>query len=778
MTEPPDHTNGEPRDSSLDDLVLDGYVLQRELSRGGQAIIFSAIKQSTGRKVAVKFFPGGSYATRKEKVRMDREVRVLAALDHPNIVSVIDRGETPDGSTYFVLEYVHGKTLAEYIDDFWEQRGATRGPEEIKALLRLFVRIADAVNAAHLRGVVHRDLKPSNIVVDSYGEPHILDFGVAMSSVPLTDDEGETLPSVTWTGEFLGSVQWASPEQAEGDQTRVDVRSDVYSLAVILYEMLTGDFPYEVFGTLPEVLKNITTAQPRPPSEVFAERVEDTTALDVPPIDSALDEIVLRALAKNRDDRYPTAGEMAKAIHAYLGGNTVSTLSPLRRARRPSHMLAILLGVLVVGGALFWASHRRAPSPDPVLETPAPRFMTHVFGYRMEAGEVVFEFDPRDYDTARMADGSLGSVQDVVAITRVAVAGAFNEWDQRDADWIMERVGRNRFELRKPLSVFGGRYEWPFKFVVNDVIWVSAPRQADNKEVVIEDTATYNLLFINPREPEPQAYQALRRYRDQVNRQWPGQGENLVMDAEGRLHFTLSTMETGARVRDLEALTGIPLSSLQLGEARVTDITAVAEMTNLNWFVCSEVTYGALLFRMYAALREGDRAGALEQVQEAFIPYAEVPALHRASDLLMHSLRGLIALDADPGRVPEAAILFDGRRYLYVLEPMTWTDARSFAERHGASLATVRSQAMQDWVEETFGWPSLGRTLWLGGTDELVRGSWGWLSGDPWRFEHWSPGYPDRNDERARYLAMQHDGWWVNQDGESRQWPFLMEWPE
>lgn len=776
----------EPPPEDLE-LELEGYILQREITRGGQAIIFSAIKKSTGRKVAVKFFPGGTYATKKEKVRMDREVRVLAALDHPNIVSVIDRGQTPDGSTYFVLEYVHGKTLAEFIDDYWEQHGPPQSADDLRELLQLFVRIADAINAAHLRGVVHRDLKPSNIIIDSYGEPHILDFGVALSAVPLTDDQGEPLPSVTWTGEFLGSVQWASPEQAEGDQSKVDVRSDVYSLGVILYEVLTGDFPYDVFGTLPEVLKHIMEATPRPPSEVLAERTSDEDADEkkarspMNPIDPVLDGIVLKALAKNRDDRYQAAGEFAKAVSAYLGGKAVSVFRPGPRKRRWPPVLVAAGAACILATTVFiatkWHVTRSEPEmrPSEPVRTPYIRY-ANLYGYRIDGDDVIFEFDPRDYDVARMADGSLGQVAELAAVNRVAIAGPFNDWEPRDEEWVMERVLRNRFELRKSLDHFEGRHEWPFKFVVNDQIWVSAPRAADNKEVVIEDTATYNLLLVNPREQEDVDVRTLREYRDRVSRIWPGQGENLVVDAMGNYHLTLTHVDPGARMRSLNPLADIPLASLNLGDVRVADLSALADMETLRWFVCGETTFNALFFGMRSALRDDDAAAARRALDKSLEPFEGVPAFDHAGALFRNSLAGMAALEEEPGVIPSVAMTFEGRDYLFIIQPMSWIDAREYAERHGAVLASIRSEELQAWVVEQYGWPTLGRRIWLGGTDEQVRGSWGWLSADPWLYENWSPGYPDRDDEQARAVAMQYDGWWINLDGNAQHLPFLIEW--
>jgi len=242
-------------------IEIAGYRVLREISRGGQAIVFEAVQESTGQRVAIKVLKEGVFSSPDELNRFDREVQLLVALQHPDIVRVIDRGQTPAGLRFLVMEFIHGRALDQHVDARRE-----RGDFDPVDLLKLFLRIAEAVNAAHLRGIVHRDLKPANICVDPEGNPHILDFGVARgggTSVEL---------GVTVSGDFIGSLPWASPEQADGLSDKVDPRSDVYSLGVILYQMLTGTFPYQVVGTMRDVLNNILTAQPQPPSEVLAKK--------------------------------------------------------------------------------------------------------------------------------------------------------------------------------------------------------------------------------------------------------------------------------------------------------------------------------------------------------------------------------------------------------------------------------------------------------------------------------------------------------------------------
>ncbi len=249
--------------------AIAGYQVLREISRGGQAVVCEAIQQSTGRKVAIKIMREGPLASPRERARFDREVQVLAALNHPNIVRVVDRGATADGSFFLVMDYVGGPPLDEWLLQYYRAHPDGPPPSDPSELLRIFLKICDAVSAAHLRGIVHRDLKPPNIRMDEHGEPIILDFGLARTAFTAMTDE-QTPQMVSITGQFMGSLPWASPEQAEGISEKIDIRSDVYSLGVILYQMLTGRFPYQVAGTMRDILNNIITATPPPPSQTMA----------------------------------------------------------------------------------------------------------------------------------------------------------------------------------------------------------------------------------------------------------------------------------------------------------------------------------------------------------------------------------------------------------------------------------------------------------------------------------------------------------------------------
>lgn len=347
---PPPHAPEKPFSQPLPD-SFPGYQIIREVHRGGQGVVYQAIQKATRRKVAIKVMREGSFASARDKARFEREVRILGLLKHANIVTIHDTGMAGDSFYYYVMDYISGQPLDVYM---------ASGERSIDDTLRLFGKICAAVNEAHLRGVIHRDLKPSNIRIDANGEPHVLDFGLA--KVATGEFTEESRPQVmTITGQFVGSLPWASPEQATGNPDRIDVRTDVYSLGVILYQMLTSRFPYQVAGNMRDVLNNIVTAEPAKPSTI-RRRINDE-----------VETIVLKCLRKDPERRYQTAGELARDIRRYLAGEPIeakhdSSLYVLRKTLRRHKGpvgVATVFFVLVVGfGSTIWTMRSRAVAAE------------------------------------------------------------------------------------------------------------------------------------------------------------------------------------------------------------------------------------------------------------------------------------------------------------------------------------------------------------------------------------------------------------------------------
>ena len=227
------------------DDAIPGYRILKELSRGGQGVVYQAVQRTTKRKVALKIMLEGPFAGATNKRRFEREIELVGSLRHPGIVPIFDSGIAV-GRFYYAMEYIRGELLSRYVKD---------RKLSVDDTLRLFKKVCDAVDYAHQKGVIHRDLKPSNILVDASGEPHVLDFGLAKVGGAEAGDEASLLVSVT--GQVIGTLEYMSPEQAAGQPDQVDMRSDVYTLGVIVYKLLTGQLPYDLTGQMAQNLKTI-----------------------------------------------------------------------------------------------------------------------------------------------------------------------------------------------------------------------------------------------------------------------------------------------------------------------------------------------------------------------------------------------------------------------------------------------------------------------------------------------------------------------------------------
>jgi tetratricopeptide (TPR) repeat protein len=273
------------------------YKVQRTIGSGGMGTVYQAIQESPRRKVAIKVMRSG-VTSKSAMRRFEYESQILGRLSHPCIAQVFEAGTYDDGTggvPYFAMEYIVGaKTLLEY---------AKQKDLSVVEKLILFEQVCDAVHHGHLKGIIHRDLKPDNILVDSSGNPKIIDFGVARS----TDSDMVVTTMQTNVGQLIGTVQYMSPEQCEADPDLIDARSDVYSLGVILYELLTGQVPYNL-SSIPiyEATRLIREQQPTKMTTI-AEGIQGD-----------LETIVSKSMDKDRDRRYQSAYELGQDITRFL----------------------------------------------------------------------------------------------------------------------------------------------------------------------------------------------------------------------------------------------------------------------------------------------------------------------------------------------------------------------------------------------------------------------------------------------------------------------------
>jgi serine/threonine-protein kinase len=326
----------------------EGYELLGEVHRGGQGVVYRARQTATKRIVALKVLLQGTFATERQRRRFEREVELVASLKHPGIVTVFDSGIGEDGRPYLAMELIDGVPLDRHART--RQASPTR-KAGVARDLELLAAICDAVGAAHRRGIIHRDLKPANVLVDGAGRPHVVVFGLAKIVGP---ESGAPDAAATVAGEFVGTFAYAAPEQVSGDPALVDTRTDVYALGVIAYELLTGRRPYELAGSVKDVVDAIIGAEPKRPRDVR------------PDLDRDVETILVRALAKSPDDRYPSIESLRDELRRFLRGEPILARSDeamyvlrktIRRYRVPLLGAASLVVLLGVFGVVMWRQY-------------------------------------------------------------------------------------------------------------------------------------------------------------------------------------------------------------------------------------------------------------------------------------------------------------------------------------------------------------------------------------------------------------------------------------
>lgn len=307
------------------------YRLIRQIGRGGMGLVYLAERTDEFKmSVAIKIVRGG--LGESLRVRFNRERQILASLDHPNIAKLLDGGATPGGSPYLVMEYVDGEPITKFCD---------KGGLDTAARLRLFEKVCEAVHHAHRHLIIHRDLKPGNILVTREGAPKLLDFGVAKLLDPAENADGQTL-----TGVHPMTPAYASPEQASGQP--ITTATDIYSLGVILFELLTGARPYQITSTSPlEIQKTLLETQPAAPSRLK------------PGLSTDLDSIVAMAMRKEPDRRYVSAAAIADDLRRHLNDFPILARPDTRHYRMGRFVKrhkTMVIGAALAGLALTAAS--------------------------------------------------------------------------------------------------------------------------------------------------------------------------------------------------------------------------------------------------------------------------------------------------------------------------------------------------------------------------------------------------------------------------------------
>lgn len=358
MTDKPEQVELTRQSEQTNQVSIGRYAIRRQIKRGGMAIVFLAYDPQTQRHVALKLLPGQTDpdADREYRRRFQREVKAIAALDHPRIVPVYDFGET-DAYLFIVMRYMEGGTLVDRLQN---------GPLALEEAVRILEQVGAALDEVHRNSIVHRDLKPGNILFDEQGNAFLADFGLVKAL------ESQSVSSLTSDGVVVGTPAYMSPEQVDG-RAHIDGRSDLYGLGVVLFEMLTGTPPYSAASGMSLAIKHILEPIP----DVLQSRP------DLPP---AVKQIIDRMMAKDPEDRYQTAAEIIDDLHRVLAGKPLLWVPRAEegtlvlgqavgtRSRRQLPVLFLLLSILVigltVGGAyvtrLFNTSAERLPTSEPV----------------------------------------------------------------------------------------------------------------------------------------------------------------------------------------------------------------------------------------------------------------------------------------------------------------------------------------------------------------------------------------------------------------------------
>jgi serine/threonine-protein kinase len=385
------------------------YIVMRKLGSGGMADVYLAEDKELGRRVALKLLNDRHANDDQFVERFRREAQSAAGLNHPNIVSIFDRGQA-EGTYYIAMEYLDGRTLKELL--------VRNGPSPVPIALDYARQILGALGFAHRNGIVHRDIKPHNIVVRKDGRLKVTDFGIARSGAS----------QMTEAGSIVGTAQYLSPEQARG--APVDARSDLYSLGIVLYEMLTGKVPYTGDAPVEIAMKHLT-AVPDPPSKLRPEVPHD------------LDAVVMRALAKDPEQRYGSAEEMDADLARVARGVSVSQKTEEAMTQVLAGAGATTAATMITRPSAVTAPPVYRPPSAYYEETPGRRsvwpWLLGILACAIAAigGYLIYQRIEQQLSTAKpIAVVDVRSVDKTLAVTKLEEQGFDVKVEQQSSDTV------------------------------------------------------------------------------------------------------------------------------------------------------------------------------------------------------------------------------------------------------------------------------------------------------------------------------------------------------
>lgn len=596
------------------------YRVLNEIARGGMGAVLRAADCDIRREVAVKYLL--DQADERKKARFVEEAQITGQLEHPNIVPIHELGIDAKKRLFFSMKMVRGRSLQEVLAELRDFPHSAEKEYTLTRLLGIFINVCHALAYAHSRGVVHRDLKPANMMIGDFGEVYVMDWGLAKV---LTREGGRShaergnegspaiiqaaaLPSFagveagsaaasaavktsrqaaddhTVEGTILGTPLYMPPEQAIGNIAAIDQRSDIYSLGAILYEMLTLQAPIEKDGGQLAILMRVSLGEIKAPAQRAPERAR---AGKIP---KELEAVAMKALAKKPHQRYPAVADLRRDIERFLEGRSVSAKEDtkweaarkfVRRNKGFSAAAAVAAAVIaVVLIASAWLNYKarlraedaygaylqeqdakraQARKSVPAFVEAAHAAAEHKkFGDALAQVNVALDYDPENA-RARLLKGQL-------LIARKDLAGARQE---------LERYLKSR----------------PGDAQTAKLARLCATRKVDDPAVAAEladtlirqemGTLAVGLLHA----PE----KLLAIYQQKIDKAWPGLGQRLSMDADGRMSLNFDNC---TQVLDLVPLKGIPLRELRIMHSQVRDLTPLRGMplTLLYLYDCPRIT--------------------------------------------------------------------------------------------------------------------------------------------------------------------------------------------